>query len=464
MDSIQTWEINNFMIKELIEEINNYANIINDTRLLNKNTNEKLNILEKFVYDVSLKHLRDSNLNIDNENIYIEFWCKNKFDTNAFHVDCDEFEKLNGIYYYPLLSCVTYFNENSNPTIITNIDMETYIYKNFEYQKNLFISFPKILKQITFDGKFFHGSGIIDDINSERIILAINIWERKPTNINYYISNNTNNIFQKNGCEYTVIEKKNDIIMLNNKEKIKNYNFFNELLYNNSKSSLKFLSELITPYKLKDNFIFLINQNISYNQKKTTDYDIIKEINDMYNRTDTLNRFYQRHILTNFYAKETCKWIINESEKYANNNGGWTKKRHHNYPTTDLPVEKIKNIFDFCLESFVTLNDNIIKLYSLPSYVKLNIIDLFIVKYSSEGQNLLEMHKDGSFLTFNISLSDSDSYCGGGTLFEDGITTKLEQGDLIIHCSQINHGGIPITKGLRYLLVGFINLVSDNQS
>jgi hypothetical protein len=33
-----------------------------------------------------------------------------------------------------------------------------------------------------------------------------------------------------------------------------------------------------------------------------------------------------------------------------------------------------------------------------------------------------------------------------------------EQGDLIIHSSKIDHSGLPITKGTRYLLVGFVNL------
>jgi predicted 2-oxoglutarate/Fe(II)-dependent dioxygenase YbiX len=68
------------------------------------------------------------------------------------------------------------------------------------------------------------------------------------------------------------------------------------------------------------------------------------------------------------------------------------------------------------------------------------------------------MHRDGSFLSFNILLSHAADFEGGGTYFDDGLTAYLEQGDILIHSSKIKHAGLPITKGTRYLLVGFLNL------
>lgn len=70
----------------------------------------------------------------------------------------------------------------------------------------------------------------------------------------------------------------------------------------------------------------------------------------------------------------------------------------------------------------------------------------------------LELHKDGSFLSFNILLSHPDDFEGGGTYFDDGLTMTPEQGGLTIHSSKIKHSGLPITKGIRYLLVGFVNI------
>jgi predicted 2-oxoglutarate/Fe(II)-dependent dioxygenase YbiX len=69
------------------------------------------------------------------------------------------------------------------------------------------------------------------------------------------------------------------------------------------------------------------------------------------------------------------------------------------------------------------------------------------------------MHQDGSFLSFNILLSDTSDFDGGGTYFEDGLTAHLEQGDILIHSSRVKHSGLPIVKGTRYLLVGFLDIV-----
>ena len=88
----------------------------------------------------------------------------------------------------------------------------------------------------------------------------------------------------------------------------------------------------------------------------------------------------------------------------------------------------------------------------------INIQDLFVVKYKDNDQNHLDMHHDGSFLSFNILLSDTQEFEGGGTYFDDGLTGHLEQGDILIHSSRIKHAGLPITKGTRYLLVGFLNI------
>ena len=38
---------------------------------------------------------------------------------------------------------------------------------------------------------------------------------------------------------------------------------------------------------------------------------------------------------------EVCDNIIAECEAYAKNIGGWTTRRHENYPTTDVPIYKL---------------------------------------------------------------------------------------------------------------------------
>ena len=200
-DNINTWNIDEHIYQDkLIQETkqfdgntvlldstnNNYTNTV----LLDL-TKNNYTLLEKFVYDTARFHL--SRLNIHNmENHYVEFWCKSKFDTHALHVDCDESLKMKGEYDYPLLSCVTYLNDVTGcPTIITNVDMDSYKYKEFESQTELILSLPVHNKQITFDGSFFHGSTTLDDTQhmDERYIIAINFWKTKPHNIEYYKPN-----------------------------------------------------------------------------------------------------------------------------------------------------------------------------------------------------------------------------------------------------------------------------------
>ena len=85
-----------------------------------------------------------------------------------------------------------------------------------------------------------------------------------------------------------------------------------------------------------------------------------------------------------------------------------------------------------------------------------------IVKYdASEGRVELGLHRDGKLITANIALNDINDYEGGGTYIE-GLhyfmdnPIKLERGHVLLHPGDVRHGGAPITKGQRYVLVCFI--------
>ena len=177
MNKIDIWEII-FNTDTIINEIDN--NNFLPTKLLNLNK-IKYSLFEKFIYDTACFHFKRLNIEM-NENYYVEFWCKNKFETQDLHLDCDESEKKQKYnYIYPLLSCVTYFNDNESPTVITNINLDNYKYKEFENQTEIFFSFPKSNKQITFNGKYYHGACNLNEIQEEkkRYIIAINLWDKK---------------------------------------------------------------------------------------------------------------------------------------------------------------------------------------------------------------------------------------------------------------------------------------------
>jgi hypothetical protein len=468
MDSIQLWHIKNKISNEDMINIIN-KNVNNSTKLLNL-TKETFDAYEKVVYDIALCHFNRLNININSSKYYVEFWCKNKFDTHRLHIDCDEYEKKTKMnYVYPLLSCVTYFNDNYCPTIITNIDLESYKYKEFDKQTELFLSFPKCNKQITFNGKYYHGSTILDYNKFEkevsRYIIAINLWDKKPSNVDYYTSENNSDTFSK-VQEIISTEKENDFTnIISVCKKTINYSLFEDILYNNNKNALiEFNNYINLDNSKKTCYKFVLDKNTEEKQLKLqlkNKYgDIIDDINEIMDEKANLkyNRFLQRFHYEKVYTPDICRYLINESEKYATANGGWTTKRHDNYPTTDLPVEKIPSIFGLILQTLETITKKIHKSYCLQENMILNVVDLFIVKYKDIEQNYLDMHHDGSFLSFNILLSNTDDFKGGGTYFDDGLTAHLEQGDILIHSSKIKHAGLPITKGTRYLLVGFLNL------
>lgn len=469
-------EILNWQIQignDLSEDICNYFTIetLKNTKLLNTEQ-EDFNLLEKYVYDVSMFHFNRLNIEYNSNTHYIEFWCKNSVELNSFHFDCDEYEKkMENNYIYPLLSNIIYLNDSTYPTLITDVDLEKYKYKEFQNEKNITLVFPRKNKHITFDGSKRHGvTSIFEENNNEpRYIIAINLWDRKPTNVEYYqkheiiekyIYNNQTPLINIQPCNNV----ENKLIV---KDTL-NYDFFENLFYRNKKICCIFSDLLkIDVLENKKYFFKIENENNEKNniekiknQKLMDDIENIKTIDNIVSN----NRFLQRFVINNIYSQDTCNWIVNESELYAKENGGWTTNRHNNYPTTDIPVQNIKSIFKYVLSSLKNIMDKIFKFYCIPNNISMNIVDLFVVKYEKDAQNKLEIHTDGSFITFSIMLSSSKDYEGGGTEFNDGIQMFLEQGDVLIHSGYVKHSGLEVTKGTRYILVGFTSIIINEKN
>ena len=165
---------------------------------------------------------------------------------------------------------------------------------------------------------------------------------------------------------------------------------------------------------------------------------------------------------TQVFSQEECNFIINEAE-YVASISEWTKNRHGNFPTTDLPLVDLPETLKFLR---IALVERIYPMLQaqyepfLPDPTKLRLADGFVVKYDAAGgQKELKPHRDGSVLSFNIALNPSSEFEGGGTWFaslEDAI--KIDQGEVITHSSALLHSGHGITSGKRYILVGFVIL------
>ena len=492
---------------EKIREEIDLTFIQKDTMLLDLRKSN-YSLLEKYVYDSAMFHFARLNIS-DMENHFVEFWCKSKFDTHTLHIDCDEkLKKISGKYEYPLLSCMTYFNDVPNsPTIITNVDLECYKYKEFEEQTEIVLSIPIRNKQITFDGHFYHGSTMLSEVDAgadadtytdrsgERYILAINLWNKKPIDVEYYLPNehgtnmsSDDTSFHRDVRVINISAPETNIGSINVSNDIINYNLFNDILYNKKKEACNVFNELIQKYRLDNNaennienittFKFVLDNSMKEKEKemelknkqmelknkqmelKNKYGDIIDDFKAIVDKTIDLkyNRFLQRFTYPNTYSNDICNYIVGECERYSSKNGGWIMDRYTKYPTTNLPVDKIPSIFGLVLETLKTITSRVISSYGLHDKMIINVKDLFVVKYSHEAQNQLEMHCDDSFLSFSILLNDNSEFEGGGTYFDDGLTYHLNKGELLLHSGQIKHSGLPITKGKRYLLVGFLHI------
>ena len=78
---------------------------------------------------------------------------------------------------------------------------------------------------------------------------------------------------------------------------------------------------------------------------------------------------------------KVCEHIIEEAEKYAMANGGWTTARRSAYPTTDVPVSMIKpleHVFDRVRKAVLPYIE---KVHNIPGDKKWHFNDLFVVKY-----------------------------------------------------------------------------------
>lgn len=423
---------------------------------------DQYDLIERTIYDISKHNARQLKIN-DLTKCHIEFWFKNEHTADTgLHVDCDEYLKNNDrILKHPLLSCIVYLNDNEVPTVITNQN----IYETKRIvDLLLFMSKPRQSKMITFLPFYYHGAVTFNNTydGNNRHIMAINIWNTQPSHVEYYTSTEIGDAL--NYAPLVFIPEQTQTLHVDMSSDIMNQNLFNAIKKSSTDYNYAGLIDSIN-YKEYSNVKITQGRNIGKEPKelfqlKNTYDDVANDIDEMMIDSDKIryNRFQQRFVYEQFLKPSVCDWIIFESERYAKNNNGWTIDRHKQYPTTDLPICKIETIFSFVTLALSDVTEKIIKSYNLPDNITLNYTDLFVVKYKHDEQNGLEMHRDGSLLSFNLLLSNTNSFLGGGTYFEDGITIKPSQGDLTIHCGKTKHGGLPITNGVRYILVGFLEL------
>lgn len=458
-ESIKT-EIQEFVTCNSTKQLPNSSTSFGTCILESK---QSYTILEKFVFDFVNYYSSNHNIgDFKNGDFFVEFWCKDKPGCSSLHIDKDEHKfQISGELETPVISLVSYFSDNACPTILTDVDHKSFKYKTFGTENSIGFSIPKEHKSIAFNGSHYHGVNCLSmDGPSEqpdRLIVAINIWKTSPEHIESYVQ-------PPSGCHSTLKAEEdvfnfikipeNNVII---ESPFLDFALFNRILYEGENVYPMFQNLISDSNK---NYMFktkvTLNPQIALHNKYGHLYSDIVQIRQKENTQ--LNRFYQRFTYQNIITPDIGKWIIIEAEKYAERSG-WTLTRHGNYPTTDIPVANllsVKPYFDILFETSIA--NKIKSSYRLHADIELILKDVFVVKYTESNQSFLEMHRDGSFISFNILLNNASEFEGGGTCFEDNLIIHLQQGDMAIHSGLIKHSGLPVLRGTRYILVGFVNL------
>ena len=453
---------NNLNSLNIINEIKNYSETLKKSYFLDLNK-DNFDILEKYIYETVEYHCNHNNIILTNE-IFIEFYFENEDNNTSLSKNHKKTE--NNVYVYPLINCITYLNEKINPILLTNIDMEKYIYKDFYSEKQISVLYPKINTQIIVDSSKFYKSfnKYNFDVENNELKLIINVWNINPINIEYYIPSSITNYNKNNSIIY--IDKNNLIFKkVDVSNEIINFELFENLFYKHNCEYNKKLLEIIDLNGNDDDLIiFNLNEEIEKHNKELNlknkygdMYDLIK---DVYNNNININnRFLQRLIKENLYSVDTCNWICNEFDKYIVNNRGYQNPKCLNKSVIDISIEKIPHILNFVLISLKNINEIIRKFYCLDEKINFNIIELNIVKYNYNiSKDYSSSEKNESFFTFRILLNDTKNFEEGEISFDDGIKYNLNQGDFLLNCSRIDYYNLPLKKGIKYILVGNINI------
>jgi hypothetical protein len=183
-------------------------------------------------------------------------------------------------------------------------------------------------------------------------------------------------------------------------------------------------------------------------------------------------------------SKNECQSIVQDAETFASKSlGGWGTRRHVAYPTTDLSVKKVPALAWLKTKIEQELFPEFEQLFRLKRK-SLFIEDMFVAKYEYEdeyedgedcedgdGKNKekkqagLGEHEDGSPWSFVLPLNECCEFDGGGTQFvhleEHQQLHRPPQGMCVMFSGKNRHKGLPITRGVRYILAGFLGDDSD---
>ena len=403
---------------------------------------------EQYLYKIAIEHLKRLNKYVETDN-FIEY---SIVDEN-YEFNYENYNKIE-----PVLTILFFISNETSPIILTNINNESYKYKEVTEHDNILVYIPKNNTHIVLEESnyysFINGSQSNDICLTPKKYLKLNVWDKNmvPTQINTSFVGNTIDT-----CNI-VLNTRNNIIL---KESVYCNLLLDDLLYESPTRIIEQLKTFILKYKDVD--IFLINGSytpeINYTHLSEKYGEITDDIFPFFNKSLEIsknNRFYKNIIIQNTLCKNVCYWIINECKNSVN----WKTNVYNTYGDY-LNIEHIPSVLNFITFVLYNLLYQIQKIYSINESIKINITDIFVSKFTSDNCRT-ESNSDNSFLSINIHLSDFNMY-SGGELILDGNEEyiKIVQGDMFIYNGKIKKQNCKINSGEQYVLVFLTELLFD---
>lgn len=484
-----------YFVIEYFNKMNNkdYTCVYDKKYLLDMDTNDmnnrniKYNTLELFIYNLVKFQMEKKGILDDDKKYYITFILEYN-PMKKLNIQYDEYAKVyTNKFMYPILSSVTFFEEQKNPFLFTFLDFDNYKYKIYENQNYCAFVFPKKFQTIQFDGSKYFGETVVFEENSttKNPRLIINVFEDLPEKVEIY-----NNKLEKNKIRSDLVFNNENVVDLiisqenvigNTSEIIIDRNdtmgdlFFNELFYSNELTRQNILQDIfenMNQYKSKDNPIEInesnnniISTKITYNKiEQVKTYEaLIKKFNvalitDVYEvhknmELSKTNRYAKQIVINDIMNKAYCEWLIGEFErsvKTANTSLIYDK----NYIFTNL--SSLNHLVRPTLCLLTSLFD---KLNVINSSVNLsyNINEIFIIKYCNNTDLKTDVKDGESFKKKSdiniVILLNQNSMDYSGFFFEkNNKCFHLNIGEALIFNNSNSYNDIEIKDGEIYIL------------
>jgi hypothetical protein len=390
-------------------------------------------------------NLQNINFSFDKQFVEVEFFNR---PLQEFKTDYNRITKSA-----PILSLICFTEDFSSPIMVTNIDHESYKYKEIPSENTFVLVMPRKNTHFMLNGLNVYGN--YNRLASEKVsfdhclFMKINVWNKtlktgcnEATNdyvctplIGFYSKQNTvtETIFGSNILENIIYDTGYKCIQV---DKIleKTSNDINVIVVHNKYKPLLEFSTLLDKYGdvAEDLYLLFKHEPLGIS-----------------------NRFYNNKIFLKGLSLDVCYWIINESEK----TNKWVDSPYHQYDKY-LNVEKIPAVLSFVLFSS---NFYLLKFreeFKLPENINFNINDIFIAKMSKSHRNCQGYQYQHHFIV-HIQLNDLKDFEGGKLIFDDNSESEsiiLKQGDMLLFNSTKPYKFDGITEGECYMLVMFLSL------